>query len=200
MNKTLKIIGTIVTGAIILILLDSYQGITTVIDFELFWRLGLGVLLILTAAETRLKILGLFLFYYMIITLYLGFGCIQIKESNNGVEIYSPLGRKIDQAERLDTVYLRNELYDEYGDISTRRKKYYFFHSKDTVKIYNRLRMVISLKGKFSIIQQQQSRDVDIDLIKDADGIVYSLDGDIVGEDWKPRRIAIIPLDHNNTW
>lgn len=200
MNKTLQIIGIIMAGAIILILLDTYRGITSIIDFELFWRLGLGVLIILAVTETRLKVMGLLFFYYLIVTLYLGFGCIQIKETKNGVEIYSPLGSKIDQAERVDTVYLRNEFYDEYGDLSTMRKKYYFIHSKDTVKVYNRLRMVLSLKGRFSVIEQHQSRDVAIDLIKDANGIVYSFDGDIVDEDWKPRKIAIIPLEHNNSW
>ena len=197
MNKTLKIIGIIVLGAIILILLDIFRGFSKFIDFEFSWRLGMLIFIILEMAGAGPKTKWLFFFYSLIIVLYLGVGCIQIKESNNGIEIYSPLGRKIDQAERLD---LRNEIYDEYGKISTGRKKYYFFHSKNTVKIYNSLRKVISLKGRFSIIQQQQSRDVSIDLIKDANGIVYSLDGDIVDEDWKPRRYVIIPLEHNNSW
>ena len=84
MNKTLQIIGIIMAGAIILILLDTYRGITSIIDFELFWRLGLGVLIILAVTETRLKVMGLLFFYYLIVTLYLGFGCIQIKETKNG--------------------------------------------------------------------------------------------------------------------
>lgn len=199
MKKALQFIGIIVSGAILLILLDTNPGITSVIDFELFWRLGLGILLILAVVETRLKVMGLFFFYYLIVTLYLAIGCIQIKESNHGVEFYSPLGRKIDHADRADTLFLRNVLYDEYGALSTAKEKYFFLHSKDSVRVYNRIRMVLTFQGRYSIIEQQQSHNVAIDLIKNANG-VYSLDGNIVDEDWKPRKIAIIPLEHNNSW
>lgn len=197
MNKSLQFIGIILSGAILIILLDIYRGITSVIDFEIFWRLGFFVILVFSFNG---KTLGLSLFYILIVTFYLGFGCIQFKESKNGVEIYSPLGRKIDQAESVDTLYLRNDIYDEYGSISTSQKVYYFTHSKDTVKVYNRLRKILSFKGQFSILQKQMSNDVSVDLIKDANGTVYSLDGDIVDEKWKPRRIVILPLEHNNSW
>lgn len=199
MKNVLQFIGAVLTGAIIITLLDTNPIITSVIDFEVFWRLGLLVLLILAVAETRLKVMGLFFFYYLIIAFYLGFACIQVKERNYGVEIYSPLGFKIDQADRVDTVYLRNQLYDEFGDLSTVKEEYFFLQSKDTVRIYNRLRMVLALKGQFSIIEQHQSRDIAVDLIK-ANGVIYSLDGEIVDDNWEPRKTPIIPIEHNNLW
>ena len=57
--------------------------------------------------------------------------------------------------------------------------------------------MVMSIqKDKYSIIQRLYYG-VPVDLIK-SDGNIYSLEGDLVDENWKPRIHDTTPIDNTN--
>lgn len=195
--------------------------ITTIIRCLVYVTAGLGSLLLLDynfkyclnmaiGLIFILLVVGLFLnesskirkdtliiggIYYVMFFGFVLFGSIHVKYvDSNRVNVYSPLWHKLQEGERVDTIELRASVELEYTSYRERFDEHYFLYSKDSVFVYNRLRKVLSIKKDFTIIERPYYG-VMVDLLKDENGVVYSLYGAEVDSSWKPYVRDVTPVD-----
>ena len=199
MITILRIIGYIATGAGTLLLLE-YHCI-----FSLYVAMGLWLFIIIirlfldefSIIDTDIKVYGWI--YYVLFFCYLFFGTIHVKHVDNHVALYSPLlWLKMDEGEKIDTLKLCSQVECYYSSYSQDYEDFYFLYVKDSIHIYNRLRLIMKIKKDRHSIIQRPYYGVPVDLIKDADGQVYSLDGEVVDDHWRPRIIDTTPIDNTN--
>lgn len=187
----------IATGAGTLLLVESYRTLSVYVALGLWLAIIIFRLFIdeYSRIHTDLKVYGWI--YYILFFCYLFFGTIHVKQLDvNHVAIYSPMWQKWEDGEKLDTLKLRSQIECYYSSYSEDYSDFYLLHVKDSISVYNRLSMVMRIKDNYSIISRP-FYGVLVDLIKDADGQVYSLDGCLVDENWKPRIHDTTPIDTN---
>ena len=199
MITIIRIIGYIAIGAGTLLLVENHRTLSVYIAMGL-WLFIIIIRLFLdefSKIHTDLKIYGWI--YYALFFCYLFFGTVHVKNIDaSHVALYSPLWQKIDEGEKVDTLSLRSHVDCEYYSHSEHFEEFYFLTVRDSIHIYNRLGLKMKIdKDRHSIIQQSYFG-VLVDLIKDADGHVYSLDGELVDDNWRPRIHDTTPIDNTN--
>ena len=200
MITIIRIICYIATGAGTLLLLESHSTLSIYIAMGL-WLFIILIRLFLdedSKIHTDLKIYGWI--YYVLFFCYLFFGTIHVKHlDSNHVALYSPvLYKKMEEGEKIDTIKLRSQVELRYFSYSEAFEEFFFLYVKDSIHIYNRLNFIMKIhKDRHSIIQRRY-HGVLVDLIKDADGQVYSLQGELVDSNWKPWVRDKTPIDNTN--
>lgn len=198
MITIIRIFSYIAIGAGTLLLLENHRTLSIYVAMGLWLAIIIIRLFIdeYSRIHTDLKVYGWI--YYVLFFCYLLFGTIHVRNlDSNHVAVYSPLWQKIEEGEAIDTIKLRCGVECYYFDYSEDYEDYYFLQVNDSIHVYNRLSMVMSIqKDKYSIIQRLYYG-VPVDLIK-SDGNIYSLEGDLVDENWKPRIHDTTPIDNTN--
>lgn len=198
MLTIIRFLSYIAAGVGALLLLDNQRIICACVAMGAWLVIIIFMLLLDESSRIRrdVKIIGCI--FYTVFFIYIFFGEIHVKHlGSNHVAIYSPLWQKWEDGEKLDTLKLRSQVECYYSTYSEAPETFYFLHVKDSVSVYNRLSMVMRVKDGYSIISRP-FYGVLVDLIKDADGQVYSLDGCLVDENWRPRIHDTTPIDNTN--
>ncbi len=200
MITIIRFICYIAAGVGALLLMDNYRTISAYIAMSLWIVIVLSKLLFDDFSQIRRDIHVVGWMYYILFFSYLFFGSIHVKHiDTNHVALYSPLWHKIVEGEKIDTLKLRSQVECYYYSYSEDYEDFYFLYLKDSIHVYNRLTLILKIhKDRHSIIQQSYYGGVPVDLIKDADGQVYSLDGELVDDKWRPRIHDTTPIDNTN--
>lgn len=200
MITMIRFLGYITTGVGVLLLLDNYRTISAYVAMSLWIVIVLSKFLFDDYSLIRKDIHVIGWLFYILFFFYLFFGKIHVKNiDSDHVVIYSPLWLHWEDGERLDTVNLRSQIECYYSSYSEDYQDFYFLQikDKDSISIYNRLSLIMKIHKDYSIIQQPYYG-ILVDLIKGADGQVYSLDGELVDDNWKPRIHDTTPIDNTN--
>ena len=194
----IRFLSYIAAGVGALLLLDNQRIISACVAMGAWLVIIIFMLLLDESSKIRREVKIIGCIFYSVFFGYLFFGTIHVKQLDvNHVAIYSPMWQKWEDGEKIDTLKLRSHVESYYSSYSEGYSDYYFLHVKDSISVYNRLNMVIRIKDNYSIINRT-FYGVLVDLIKDADGQVYSLEGDLVDENWKPRIHDTTPIDNTN--
>lgn len=199
MTTLIRILGYLLIGAVTVLLLESLCTLSIYIAIVL-WFVIIVILQCMDESSkihTDLQIYGCI--YYGLFFYWLIFAAIHLKHIDaSHVALYSPLlWHKIDEGEKVDTLSLRSHVDCEYYSHTEHVEVFYFLTVRDSIHIYNRFDLKMKIPKRHSIIQQPYYGGVLVDLIQ-TEGCVYSLDGELIDENWRPRIHDITPIDYTN--